>query len=131
MPGMWKSALALVAVAGALAPAAASQPAGHTERARPFRYSFRIASLDVTATLTSGKATTTTRLRLGSPAKTKWLSWFGDKPLAPPRLLADSALHLQGTAAYASADPTCARTLEYQSSRSHPVKGDLWLGQAT
>jgi hypothetical protein len=103
--------------------------AGKATGTPPFRYVFQITALDVDATLTAGTAKTDVRLRLDVPSRKKWLSWYGDKPLVPPALMADAALQMRGEAAYSSPDATCAQTLEYRPSPSRPVRGDLWIGQ--
>jgi hypothetical protein len=104
-------------------------PAAGAKGTPPFKYVFRITAVDITATITYGKARATSRVRLERPSKTKWLSWFGDKPKGRPTTLADAALYFRGQAAYSSTDPACAKTLDYRSSKTHPVKGDVWFGQ--
>ena len=118
-----------VVLAAFVVPAATGHAAGTASGTPPFRYVFRITALDVTATLTAGNAKTDVRLRLDGPSRKKRLSWYGDKPLLPPALMADAAMHLHGEATYSSPDPTCAQTLDYRPSPSHPVRSDLWIGQ--
>jgi hypothetical protein len=111
--------------------AVAATPAAGAKGTPPFKYVFRVTAVDVTATITYGKAEATSRLRLEGPSKMKWLSWFGDKPRGRATTMADAALYFRGQAAYASADPTCAQRLDYRSSKRKPVKGDVWFGQTS
>ena len=107
---LWGMKLApIVALVAALALSAASasaEPAG-VSAAKPFKYSFRIAKLDVTATLTYGQSKVVSRVRLDAPSNERLLSWLGPKPTlrARPRTIAVAALNLVGAADYSSPGP--------------------------
>ena len=124
--------VALLAALALSAASASAEPAG-VSAAQPFKYSFRIAKLDVTATLTYGQSKVVSRGRLDAPSNERLLSWLGPKPTlrARPRTIAVAALNLVGKADYSSPDTSCSSTLPYRSSPTHPVKASLHLDSVT
>jgi len=116
------AALALAGTAGHASDTSASQAA------KPFKYTYRVTDLTVEAQYTAFGAKATSRLWLDGPSKMKWVSWFGPNPKRlPGTLISVAALYLTGEATYSSLDPSCASSLEYKTSKSHPVRSSFLL----
>lgn len=126
----------LIVLVGALS-CAGSSAAATAKEVPAFHYEFRVTSVTLEATFTSGSATATTALRLAGPVKARTLRWYGTKGTArglPWNGSLAVPVRMAGTATYGGlADPACNGTVTLDTSRWRPIWASLtltysWLG---
>ena len=126
MPGA-RRALVRAAVATALVlPLVVGAPAGAGTNVAPFTYRFRVVGFSLTATDAYWSTSATIRYRLLQPSVDRSIAYLGSRPtnrLAAWKLpYAGPIVDVAAKATYASRDPSCTSTFQYQPSGNKVVQ---------